>query len=85
MTKGYIPERTHNAPQVGEVYQHYKGDKYEVMGLAIHSNDDIWMVVYKPLYEHADAELFTRPLSDWNEEVEWEGNKVTRFARVASE
>ena len=37
------------------------------------------MVVYKPLYEHADAELFTRPLSEWGQEVEYEGKKVERF------
>ena len=79
MTKGYKPELQEQTPKKGEVYKHYKGDSYEVVGLAIHSNDDIWMVVYKPLYENADAELFARPLSDWYEDVEWEGKVAQKF------
>jgi hypothetical protein len=80
MTKGFTPELPVNPPQKGEVYKHYKGDSYEVVGLAIHSNDDIWMVVYKPLYENADAELFTRPLQNWRNLIEWDGKEVERFS-----
>lgn len=81
MSKGVIPNLPEDFPKKGEVYEHYKnGDKYEVVGLAIHSNDDIWMVVYKPLYEFADAEMFTRPLSEWAEEVSWEGEIKKRFS-----
>lgn len=78
MSKGTIPQK-------GEVYRHYKGDNYEIVGLAIHSNDDVWMVVYKPLYEHADAGLFTRPLSEWYEDVEWEGEVRQRFSLISTE
>lgn len=70
------------APQKGEVYKHYKGDQYGVVGLAVHSNDDSWMVVYKPLYEHAAAELFTRPLDEWGSDLMWEGEAVKRFSLV---
>ncbi len=84
MTKGYRPELPNDSPKQGDTYRHYKGDLYEVVGLAIHSNDDIWMVVYKPLYENADAEMFTRPLLEWGEEVEWEGKKVKRFTLESS-
>lgn len=80
MSKGVIPNLPEDFPKKGEVYQHYKGDKYEVVGLAIHSSDDIWMVVYKPLYEFPDAEMFTRPLSEWSEEVSWEGEIMKRFS-----
>lgn len=83
MTKWYAPPLSENIPKQGEKYRHYKGDSYEVVGLAIHSNDDIWMVVYKPLYENADAEMFTRPLLDWNNEVEWEGEILQRFSLVS--
>lgn len=79
MTKGYRPPLTDNIPKKGEIYKHYKGDLYEVVGLAIHSNDDIWMVVYKPLYENADAEMFTRPLHEWDEEITWNESMVKRF------
>jgi hypothetical protein len=44
---------------------------YEVAALALHSNDEEWMIVYKPLYDCPDAVLFTRPLREWKEEVEW--------------
>jgi hypothetical protein len=80
MSKGTIPNLPEDFPKKGEVYKHYKGDKYEVVGLAIHSNDDIWMVVYKPLYEFPDAEMFTRPLSEWSEEVSWEDETRKRFS-----
>ena len=80
MTKGYKPELPVDSPKQGEVYKHYKGDLYEVVGLAIHSNEDIWMVIYKPLYENADAELFTRPLKDWRNVIEWDGKEVERFS-----
>jgi hypothetical protein len=80
--KGTVIPLPPNAPNVGEVYKHYKGDSYEVASLALHSNDEEWMVVYKPLYENPDAPFFTRPLREWNEMVEWEGKNVVRFARI---
>lgn len=69
--KGNIVPQPANAPKIGETYKHYKGDLYEVVALALHSNDEEWMVVYKPLYDCPDADLFTRPLREWREEVEW--------------
>lgn len=71
-----------DAPKVGEVYAHYKkGDLYKVVALALHSNDEEWMVVYEPLYTEPAAALFTRPLREWGEQVEWEGAQVLRFAK----
>lgn len=77
-----MTEIPNNAPKKGEVYKHYKGDAYEVVEIALHSNDDSWMVVYKPLYENPAASMFTRPLDEWRTEVEWEGNRVERFNLV---
>jgi hypothetical protein len=72
-----------DAPQEGETYRHYKqGDRYRVKTLALHSNDEEWMVVYEPLYANPDAPLFTRPLREWRERVQWEGKSVTRFTLV---
>lgn len=70
-----------DAPQAGEVYRHYKGERYRVVSMALHSNDDEWMVVYEPLYE-CPYPLFTRPLREWGEEVEQGGKKLKRFERV---
>lgn len=80
--KGHIVPLPEGAPEVGEVYRHYKGDLYRVKLLALHSNDEEWMVVYEPLYANPDAPYFTRPLREWREVVEWEGRGVERFVRV---
>lgn len=70
-----------DAPKAGEQYRHYKGDMYKVVGIALDSSDQ-WVVVYEPMYENAAAPMFTRPLSEWHQPVEWEGQRVARFSRV---
>jgi hypothetical protein len=83
MSKGDpVPPLPADAPKAGEVYKHYKGDLYKVVLLAEHSNDNEWMVVYEPQYENPDAPYFTRPLREWSEPVEWEGNRVLRFTKI---
>ena len=77
--KGNVVPLPKDAPHQGEEYVHYKWDHYRVISLALHSNDDEWMVVYEPLYECPDAHLFTRPLREWREEVEWNGERMKRF------
>ncbi len=75
-----------DAPKVGEVYKHYKGDTYKVTAIALHSDDDMWMVVYEPLYENPAAPLFTKPLSGWTDTVEWpkeSGTIVRRFTLIS--
>lgn len=82
MSKGDIaPALPPDAPKQGETYRHYKGDAYRVILLALHSNDNEWMVVYEPTYENPDAPFFTRPLREWGEMVTWEGETVMRFVR----
>lgn len=82
-----MPVLPADAPKSGEVYQHYKGDRYEVVGLALDSSDQ-WVVVYKPLYENSAAPLFTRPCNEWNQRVDLpaskggSGEKVERFTKV---
>ena len=58
-------------------YQHFKGNEYEVIGRAKHSETMEELVVYRALYgEHG---LWVRPLKMFLEEVEVEGKKVPRF------
>lgn len=64
------------------IYQHYRGNRYEVIGVAKHSETMEDMVVYKPLYENAAAGLFVRPLAMFLEEVEMDGKRVPRFRRI---
>jgi hypothetical protein len=77
-----LPPLPTDAPQEGEVYRHYKGDSYRVVGVALHS-DETWLVVYEPMYEGAVSKLFTRPVAEWGEPVEWQGQKTPRFTRLS--
>lgn len=77
-----MPLLPSDAPMAGEAYAHYKGDNYKVVGIALHSNDDEWMVVYEPMYDNPAAPLFTRPLREWREIVEWNGQQLARFTKV---
>lgn len=61
-------------------YRHYKGNLYEVIGLANHSETLEKMVVYRALY--GDNEIWVRPASMWNEEVEKEGKIFKRFTYI---
>ena len=59
------------------IYRHYKGGRYEVIGVAKHSESLEEMVVYRALY--GEGGLWVRPASMWNEWVEKDGKKVLRF------
>lgn len=59
------------------IYQHYKGNNYEVIGLATHSEDESKLVVYRPLY--GEKALWVRPLSMFTENVKVNGRQVARF------
>ena len=63
------------------IYRHYKGNLYEVVGFAIHSETTEDMVVYKALYSEGDT--WVRPMSMWSELVEAEDKKVKRFEFIA--
>lgn len=65
------------------IYQHYKGNRYEVVGVAKHSETLEDLVVYKPLYENKTSDLWVRPLEMFMEEVEVNGKRVPRFRRVS--
>ncbi|OGG93781.1 hypothetical protein A2609_00850 [Candidatus Kaiserbacteria bacterium RIFOXYD1_FULL_47_14] len=61
------------------VYEHYKGKKYRVIGVAKHSETLEDMVVYEALYENKLSKLWTRPLAMFLEEVDVNGTRVPRF------
>lgn len=61
-------------------YRHFKGNQYEVVGIARHSETDEPHVIYRPLY--GEGELWVRPLSMWNESVERGDYVGPRFTRV---
>ena len=59
------------------IYRHYKGNLYEVIGVAKHSETEEMMAVYKTLY--GDFSLWVRPLTMFMETLEVEGKTVDRF------
>ena len=61
-------------------YRHFKGNEYEVIGIARHSETDEVMVVYRPLY--GEGGLWVRPASMWNETVEQDGQVYQRFTYI---
>ena len=61
-------------------YRHFKGNEYEVLGMAKHSETLEPMVVYRALY--GEGGLWVRPLSMWNEEVDRDGYKGPRFVYI---
>ncbi|MBQ2897835.1 MAG: DUF1653 domain-containing protein [Clostridia bacterium] len=58
-------------------YRHYKGNEYEVIGVANHSETLEKMVVYRALY--GEGEIWVRPLSMWNDVIHIDGKIVKRF------
>ena len=58
-------------------YKHYKGNEYEVIGIAKHSETLEELVVYRALYGNYD--LWVRPLKMFIETVEIDGKRIPRF------
>lgn len=68
-------------PKLGK-YRHYKGNEYEVIGIAKHSETLEDMVVYRALY--SEGGLWVRPLKMFTEEVLIDGEKIPRFVYIGS-
>jgi len=62
------------------IYEHYKGNRYEVIGCARHSETEEVLVVYRALY--GDFGLWVRALAMFTEMVIVEGRDVPRFRYV---
>ncbi len=63
-------------------YQHFKGNFYEVVGVARHSETGEELVVYRALYgEHG---LWVRPAKMFAENVLVDGRQVPRFTYLGA-
>lgn len=61
-------------------YRHFKGNEYQVLGLAQHSETREPMVVYRALY--GERGLWVRPASMWDETVDRDGYHGPRFTYI---
>lgn len=62
------------------IYRHFKGNEYEVLFLARHSETEEEMVVYRALY--GEGGIWVRPASMWSETVERDGERFERFRYI---
>lgn len=63
------------------IYQHYKGNQYEVMDIALNSETQEKMVIYRALY--GNFELWVRPLQMFLEYVEISNKQIPRFKFIS--
>lgn len=61
-------------------YLHFKGNEYEVIAIAKHSETLEEMVVYKALY--GDGDIWVRPAKMWDETIERDGKTFKRFEYI---
>lgn len=61
-------------------YRHFKGNEYQVLYLAKHSETLEEMVVYQALY--GEKGIWVRPASMWNEDVIRDGKTLKRFTYI---
>ncbi|HVA82822.1 MAG TPA: DUF1653 domain-containing protein [Candidatus Aquilonibacter sp.] len=70
------------------LYQHFKGKRYRVLGIAHHSESLDELVIYQALYtskEFGKNALWARPAKMFVEKVRHEGKMVPRFKFLKSE
>jgi hypothetical protein len=59
---------------------HFKGNEYEVVAIASHSETLEEMIVYREAKE--DGRTWVRPASMWEDVVEHNGRQVKRFTQI---
>ncbi len=67
------------------IYEHYKGNRYNVLAIARHSETLGKIVVYKALYKHpeyGENAIFVRPLKMFKETVVIDNRAIPRFRKV---
>ena len=62
------------------VYRHFKGNRYEVIGVARDSETEEEIVVYRPMY--GERGLWVRPLANFAETIERDGKVMQRFQYI---
>ena len=61
-------------------YRHFKGNEYEVLYIAKHSETMEDMVVYRALY--GEKGVWVRPAAMWDETITRNGRTFKRFEKI---
>lgn len=64
------------------LYKHYKGNIYEVIGIAKHSETLEELVVYKATYQLEGDNLWVRPKGMFLENIMIDGKEIKRFEKL---
>lgn len=64
------------------IYRHYKGNLYNVIGIARNSETTEEVIVYQALY--GDYGLWVRPAAMFQEKIEYNGHQVSRFEYIGA-
>lgn len=59
---------THEAPMSGQVWRHWKGKAYRVLGMALDAETTEPLVLYRDT-ENELAPIWARPLTEWHHQV----------------
>ena len=70
--------RLHVVP--GSKWRHYKGGEYIIQDIAVSEEDNELAVMYAPIGR--PEIIFVRPLSVWDDQVEWQGLTSHRFTKL---
>ena len=62
-------------PRKGEIWQHYKGDLYQIIGIGEQEADSLPVAVYSSI---KTTKIYTRPLSEFMDVI----NNRYRFSKI---
>lgn len=56
--------------KIGKVYRHFKGNYYFIIDIALNSETQERMVIYKAIYDRNDSQIWVRREAMFLEEIE---------------